>query len=206
MKKLRRFLFKLTFALIAALALNDYWAPSANSITPTGSGQIVLARKTKKRHRTPVYKNLRWRKPQATVYIDLADNHDLIAATSDAIKTWNDTGAFTFKKTKNKKKADITIEQAYRPNFNYAGYTWFNFYLKNNVLFRARTQLNIYYLQNFADYDYDYTRVVNTVEHELGHAVGLKHRNDLSVMYPIGSYYPIQSSDVKRLKKLYNEK
>lgn len=119
------------------------------------------------------------------------------------ILTWNDTGAFTFVKTKNKKNADITVEQVYSPNTNYAGYTTFHYYVKSGLLFSADTKLNTYYLDNFSSYNYSYERVVNTVEHELGHAIGLKHNNGQSVMYPTGSIYPIQDIDIQNVKKLY---
>ena len=48
-------------------------------------------------------------------------------------------------------------------------------------------------------------RIINTAEHELGHAIGLNHRNDVSVMYPQGSFYTIQPIDVQNVKKLYKE-
>ena len=46
---------------------------------------------------------------------------------------------------------------------------------------------------------------MNTVEHELGHAIGLGHKDSISVMYPQGSFYTIQPSDVQDVKKLYQE-
>lgn len=44
-------------------------------------------------------------------------------------------------------------------------------------------------------------------EHELGHAMGLKHNYDdpKSVMY-WESLYPIQPEDIQAVKKLYHEK
>ena len=46
-------------------------------------------------------------------------------------------------------------------------------------------------------------RILHTAEHELGHAIGLEHTNEVSVMQPAGSYYGIQAQDVKAVQELY---
>lgn len=43
-------------------------------------------------------------------------------------------------------------------------------------------------------------RIVNTAEHELGHAIGLDHTNAVSVMQPAGSFYTIQPDDVQAVQ------
>ena len=63
----------------------------------------------------------------------------------------------------------------------------------------ATVELNSYYLLNPA-FGYSQERIVNTAEHELGHAIGLQHTNKISVMQPAGSYYPIQSRDIEAVK------
>ncbi|HBQ43150.1 MAG TPA: metalloprotease, partial [Lactobacillus acetotolerans] len=88
---------------------------------------------------------------------------------------------------------------------NAAGETATSYNPVTGHLINAKVQLNKFYLQN-GWYGYSYNRIVNTAEHELGHAIGLNHNKGVSVMYPQGSVYTIQPQDITNVKKLYNEK
>lgn len=118
-----------------------------------------------------------WSNPEAKVYIDISNNAQLRSAAVDAMNAWNRTGAFTFHQINDKKDAQIVINTVDNSDTNAAGH-----------LLKATVNLNRYYLQN-----------------ELGHAIGLNHTNNVSVMYPKGSIYTIQPQDIKTVKKIYHE-
>ncbi|KRL63374.1 matrixin domain protein [Lactobacillus psittaci DSM 15354] len=145
----------------------------------------------------------RWSKNSASVYIDL-DNQTLYNASVEAINSWNNTGSFTFTLTQNKKNANIIIKTMDDDTTNAAGLTSTSYNPITKKLLKATVKLNSYYLLN-GWFGYDHSRIVNTAEHELGHAIGLKHNKGVSVMYPEGSYYTIQPADVSNVEKLYNE-
>lgn len=145
-----------------------------------------------------------WAKATANVYIDINNNQQLRSATIDAMNAWNRTGAFLFKQTMNKRKAQILVTVMDDSDTQAAGQTSTSYNPATNHLIKAHVELNRYYLQN-SWYGYSNSRIVNTAEHELGHAIGLSHTKDVSVMYPSGSYYTIQPRDIEAVKKLYKE-
>lgn len=145
-----------------------------------------------------------WSKPEANVYIDIHDNMQLRSATIDAMNAWNRTGAFTFKQIDNKKNAQIIVNVVDDSGTDAAGETATTYNPATGHLLKATVHLNRYYLQN-EWYGYSNNRIINTAEHELGHAIGLNHTNSVSVTYPKGSIYTIQPQDIKNLKKIYHE-
>lgn len=146
-----------------------------------------------------------WSHPEAKVYVDINDNAQLRSAAIDAMNSWNRTGAFTFHQIDNKKDAQIIINTVDSSDTNAAGETATTYNPATGHLLKAAVHLNRYYLQN-EWYGYSYNRIINTAEHELGHAIGLNHTNNVSVMYPKGSIYTIQPQDIKDVKKIYHQK
>nr|WP_245328741.1 matrixin family metalloprotease [Lactobacillus colini] len=146
----------------------------------------------------------RFVKPSANVYVAIK-NQELRQAAIDAMNVWNNTGSFTFKMVESPKNAQIIIKKMNDSSTNAAGLTTTSYNSVTGYLLKATVRLNEYYLLN-PEYGYSNQRIVNTAEHELGHAIGLEHNHGISVMYPQGSYYTIQPRDVAAVEKLYKEK
>ncbi|MCD7119374.1 matrixin family metalloprotease [Limosilactobacillus agrestis] len=143
----------------------------------------------------------RWQQNSATIYINIS-NPVLKNATETAITQWNNTKAFTFKVV-NDKDANISVSAVNDPNNGAAGLTNTSMNSATGYYLHATVELNSYYLLNPA-FGYSQERIVNTAEHELGHAIGLQHTNKISVMQPAGSYYSIQLRDIQAVKALYS--
>ncbi|WP_063329101.1 matrixin family metalloprotease [Lactobacillus delbrueckii] len=190
-----------TFLLEAAGTASTYLEQKGlKSKTLDLSGGIVAESNEKVTKNTTGY---RWPKATAKVYIGVKQT-DLYNATVNAMAAWNQTGAFTFKQTKSKKNAQIVVV-ANSKNNEATGLTTYKYLSHTNRLYSAQVALNTYYLENDY-YNYTQARIVNTVEHELGHAIGLDHRTGVTVMYPTGSIYTIQPKDIKLVKKIYKSK
>lgn len=143
----------------------------------------------------------RWPTNQATVYVGTG-NSTLDGATNSAIAAWNRTGAFNFKTTTDRSRADIVVQAMNNNQTAAAGLTQTSFNQLTGRLAHADVYLNAAYLTD-PNYGYSQQRIVNTAEHELGHAIGLDHTNNTSVMQPVGSFYTIQPVDVQSVNHLY---
>ena len=144
----------------------------------------------------------RWPQNQARVYLELTDPK-LKRACLVAMSAWNDTGAFKFVQTTDKDKAQIICRAISDSTNGAAGETETDLALPQKQLTHATVYLNKYYLFN-PSYSYSWQRIINTAEHELGHAIGLRHTKEISVMQPTGSNYSIQPADVTKVRELYS--
>ena len=143
----------------------------------------------------------RWAQASATVYIDTA-NETFRSAYQEAINSWNQTGAFTFQIISDKDKADIVATEMNDGSVSAAGEAESQTNLLTKRFTHMTVRLNSYYLLD-RRYGYSHERIVNTAAHELGHAIGLDHNEEESVMQSAGSFYSIQPTDIQAVKDLY---
>ena len=143
----------------------------------------------------------RWDQPNATIYID-TNNETFRSAYQEAIDSWNQTGAFTFQIINDKDKADIVATEMNDGNVSAAGEAESQTNLLTKRFTHVTVRLNSYYLLD-SRYAYSHERIVNTAAHELGHAIGLDHNEEESVMQSAGSFYSIQPIDIQTVKDLY---
>ena len=151
---------------------------------------------------TPESNGARWAQNTASIYIQSTDE-TLVAAYKEAITNWNNTGAFIFTLTDDASTADIVATDYSDANSQAAGLADTQTNVLTNRITHVDVKLNRYFLLN-SDFGYTHKRIVNTAEHELGHAIGLDHDDSkTSVMQSAGSYYGIQQVDIDTVHALY---
>ncbi|KXT74169.1 putative Zn-dependent protease [Streptococcus sp. DD10] len=147
---------------------------------------------------------VRWNQAQATIYIDPNLDETFRQAYEEAISNWNNTGAFNFQIVEDQSSADIIATEMNDSTVTAAGEAQSQTNLLTNRFMSVTVRLNAYYLLN-PSYGYTYQRIVNTAEHELGHAIGLDHTEEESVMQSAGSFYAIQAQDIAAVQTLYQD-
>ena len=145
---------------------------------------------------------VKWPQAQATIYIDPQMDATFQKAYAEAISNWNQTGAFNFVVVTEPDQANIFATEMNDGSTSVAGEAESQTNLLTKQFTSVTVRLNHYYLSN-PNYGYTYDRILHTAEHELGHAIGLEHTNEVSVMQPAGSYYGIQAQDVQAVQELY---
>lgn len=148
--------------------------------------------------------NGRWTNRSATIFINM-NNATFQRAMLDAVDAWNQTGAFKFKVVNSKKRADLVATSSNNSGDQAAGLAEMNENSLTGYFTDGHIYLNKAYLLN-PSYDYSHERIVNTAEHELGHAIGLSHNNGQSVMQPSGSFFSIQNGDIQAVNQIYSRK
>ena len=130
------------------------------------------------------YNTPHWSSNEATIFIK-AKTPEIVTAYKEAITSWNNTGAFNFLLTDDKLKANIIADERYEENVaSPLGVTYSTYYVPTK----------------------HGGKLLNTAQHELGHAIGLDHNSAVaSVMEPKGGKTSIQPVDINNVKKLYGK-
>ena len=163
------------------------------------------------------------KKPVRTVYLKMKPKSFLYKTMKQAMKAWNNTGAFTFKQVKRQKDANIVVTDIKRKDIPMPGIV----FVKDDVLHigSKASKLNPVINLNPAFLNKSYVRkqlkasgipedqtdlafsrwTLAICEHELGHAIGLKHYKGAkpSVMKENPGVL-IQPVDVQNVRKLYH--
>lgn len=153
--------------------------------------------------------------PYRTVYIDFGQDDPLYQPLMQAITEWNNTGAITFTVVNDKSQADINVEETDKPKAYWAGLTTFHdeeLGSSRKEILKSTFHATVYY-NTSTNTDSKNEKLI--FEHELGHAIGLSHNHEQSIMnddqdangnsvfYSVNTIQPI---DITHVKELYNEK
>ena len=85
------------------------------------------------------------------------------------------------------------------------GVTYSTYYVPTKQYNNATVYLNSFHVKNNY-YQKNGGKLLNTAQHELGHAIGLDHNSAVaSVMEPKGGKTSIQPVDINNVKKLYGK-
>lgn len=163
------------------------------------------------------------KKPVRTVYLKMKHSDYLYKTMKKAMNAWNDTGVFTFKQVKRQRDANIVVTDVGTKGIPMPGAE----FIKDDVLKigRKASKLNpvIYLNPSFLNKSYVQKQLKENglpesaasaafsrwslaiCEHELGHAIGLKHyKGTQNSVMKVNPSVPIQKIDVQNVRRLYH--
>ena len=196
MKKLLRVIFYIP-KLLLRFIWNLIWAifKLALILAIVGYGLIYYANNSSSTLATNINRAFR--------QVELGFSGTNTSDVEKVVSNWNKTGAFIFTLTDDASTADIVATDYSDANSQAAGLADSQTNVLTNRITHVDVKLNRYFLLN-SDFGYTHKRIVNTAEHELGHAIGLDHDGSkTSVMQSAGSYYGIQQVDIDTVHALY---
>ena len=120
------------------------------------------------------------------------------------MESWNQTGAFTFQLVTSEEEADILLTEMDDSTVSAAGEAETQTNVLTNRFKRVIVRLNRYYLLN-KQYNYSHQRIVNTAEHELGHAIGLDHMGKSLSCSRLVPFIASKRGDIEAVRQLYKE-
>lgn len=143
---------------------------------------------------TPIkWDTTKWNSNVFNVYCNINDPH-CTELVKQAVKSWNKCRHIHIQMTDDINKAQIRIYKCFIQNANWTANT-----VNDNYKLSLPITLNYYYLNKL-----DNATIRATIEHELGHAMGLGHSaGKKSVMYPFTQKQEITILDRYNLDKLY---
>lgn len=195
-----RFFALLTAGIIAVSPVATIFSNQTNT--------TVLASKKTKKHiaawkkrpiwekRKNAYLQANYRIPLRTVHINFSKSKPLYKKVVESVKAWNATGCYTFIFTK-KKEANVNVFDTLDGE-GLLGLTT-KFGPDYSII-----QLNPLTISEEINSDVD--PALSTIEHELGHAIGINHNNKEESVMSTKDLYLIQPCDVQNVKKHYHEK
>jgi matrixin family protein len=143
----------------------------------------------------------RWPSTDINVYIDNGIRKQYKTAYKLAIKNWNKANVIDFHIVKTKADANVKLTQ-HNSNEDYSGITYTA--TANNNLTDATV-----YFNDTKVHDSDMATLTTVAEHELGHAIGLKHDdvNKNTLMNPtIDSNIHLDEIAINTAKQLYKNR
>ena len=143
----------------------------------------------------------RWPSTDINVYIDDGILKQYKTAYHIALKNWNKAKVVDFHIVSNRADANITLTQ-HNSNEDYSGITYTS--TANDTLTDATVYFNDTKVQNS-----DLASLVTIAEHELGHAIGLKHdtADKNTLMNPtIDSSIHLDKITIDTAKQLYKNR